>query len=83
LVPEITPRDIQPAGAGVRAQALLACGELANDFVFTTTANAVHVLNAPSPGATAALAIGDEIAERVVSLIPRPAAVGSSARAIS
>lgn len=61
LVPEVEPEDLVPGGAGVRAQAVLPNGELANDFLFITRSAALHVLNAPSPGATASLAIGDEI----------------------
>jgi L-2-hydroxyglutarate oxidase len=68
LVPEVNPDDLVPGGAGVRAQAILPNGELANDFLFITRPAALHVLNAPSPGATASLAIGDEIVQRLASL---------------
>ncbi len=61
LVPEIEISDLTKGGAGVRAQALSASGELLQDFHFVRRANALHVLNAPSPGATASLAIADEI----------------------
>ncbi len=62
LVPAITSADLTPGGAGVRAQAVAADGALLDDFVIKQTANAIHVLNAPSPGATASLAIGERIA---------------------
>jgi (S)-2-hydroxyglutarate dehydrogenase len=65
LVPEIQESDIEPAGAGVRAQAMRADGYLVEDFDVIERANAIHVLNAPSPAATACLAIGEEIAARV------------------
>ncbi len=61
LVPEVKAEDLIPGGAGVRAQAMLPTGELVNDFLFLSRPTALHVLNAPSPGATASLAIGDEI----------------------
>ncbi len=62
LVPEIREQDLATGGAGVRAQALSPDGELVQDFQFVRQPNALHVLNAPSPAATAALAIGEEIA---------------------
>lgn len=61
MVPEITIDDIEPGGAGVRAQALDASGQLIQDFRILRHANSVHVLNAPSPAATASLAIAEEI----------------------
>ncbi|GAB1487817.1 L-2-hydroxyglutarate oxidase [Opitutaceae bacterium] len=68
LVPEITEADLEPGGAGVRAQAMTPSGELVQDFELVERPNALHVLNAPSPAATASLAIGTEIASRVRSL---------------
>jgi L-2-hydroxyglutarate oxidase len=65
LVPEITAADLSPGGAGLRAQALSRGGRLVDDFLFAEGPRAVHVLNAPSPAATAALAIGREIARAV------------------
>jgi len=65
LVPEIQVEDLETGGAGVRAQALAPTGELIQDFRIVRTADAVHVLNAPSPAATASLAIGEEIAKEV------------------
>lgn len=63
LLPDIRSEDLVPGGAGVRAQAVSASGALIDDFVITQTGNAIHVLNAPSPGATASLAIGKKIVE--------------------
>lgn len=66
LVPELTAADLVRAEAGVRAQALLPDGGLADDFVIEEDERAVHVLNAPSPAATASLPIGAEIARRAL-----------------
>ena len=63
LVPEIRESDLVPGGAGVRAQAVSASGALVDDFVIKESRNAIHVLNAPSPGATASLAIGQAITQ--------------------
>jgi len=63
LLPEIRQSDLVPGGAGVRAQAVSASGALVDDFVIKQSRNAIHVLNAPSPGATASLAIGQQICE--------------------
>jgi len=63
LLPEIRESDLVPGGAGVRAQAVSASGALVDDFVIKESRNAIHVLNAPSPGATASLAIGKSIAD--------------------
>jgi L-2-hydroxyglutarate oxidase len=65
LVPAITEGDLEAGGAGVRAQAMTPAGELVQDFELIERPNALHVLNAPSPAATASLAIGDEIARRI------------------
>jgi (S)-2-hydroxyglutarate dehydrogenase len=65
LVPAIDAADLIPGGAGVRAQAMTSDGRLVEDFLFVEQTGALHVLNAPSPGATASLAIGAEIARRV------------------
>jgi L-2-hydroxyglutarate oxidase LhgO len=67
LVPSIVESDLAPGGAGVRAQALTPQGELVHDFELIERPNALHVLNAPSPAATASLAIGGEIALRVTA----------------
>lgn len=65
LVPEIQPEDLAAGGSGVRAQLMPPEGELVQDFRFIQRENALHVLNAPSPAATASLAIGEEIAGMV------------------
>ncbi|SPF42298.1 L-2-hydroxyglutarate oxidase LhgO [Candidatus Sulfopaludibacter sp. SbA4] len=62
LVPEIQPGDLAAGGSGVRAQAISREGDLVQDFRLVARPNALHVLNAPSPAATASLAIGSEIA---------------------
>ena len=62
LVPEIQPGDLDTGDSGVRAQAIAPEGELVQDFLLIARPNALHVLNAPSPAATASLAIGAEIA---------------------
>jgi len=64
LVPEITTADVEPADAGVRAQAVTAEGVLVDDFRVLEAAGMIHVVNAPSPAATASLAIGRYIAAR-------------------
>jgi (S)-2-hydroxyglutarate dehydrogenase len=63
LLPEIRESDLVPGGAGVRAQAVSASGALVDDFVIKQSRKSIHVLNAPSPGATASLAIGQQICE--------------------
>jgi (S)-2-hydroxyglutarate dehydrogenase len=64
--PELTFEDLLPYPAGIRAQAVLADGTLVHDFMFADTPRMVHVLNAPSPAATAALPIACVIAARVL-----------------
>jgi len=64
LVPEIRSEDLVRAGCGIRAQAMRRDGSLVEDFHVVEGAGMVHVLNAPSPAATASLAIGEEIAAR-------------------
>jgi L-2-hydroxyglutarate oxidase len=66
LVPAITAGDLAPGGNGVRAQAVDRRGNLVDDFVIVEAAGQTHVVNAPSPAATASLAIGETIAERVL-----------------
>jgi (S)-2-hydroxyglutarate dehydrogenase len=65
LLPELQARDVVQGPAGIRAQALAPDGTLVDDFVFDGDERVVHVRNAPSPGATSSLAIGDEIAARL------------------
>jgi len=62
LVPILRSEDVTRGGAGVRAQAVSPDGSLVDDFRIVAEADAIHVLNAPSPGATASLAIGRHIA---------------------
>lgn len=69
LVPEIRADDLAPGGAGVRAQAMSPEGGLVQDFCLLHRPRALHVLNAPSPAATAALAIGEEISNLVAKEI--------------
>jgi 2-hydroxyglutarate dehydrogenase len=64
FVPDLNATDVEPAFAGIRAQALARDGRLVDDFVFSETARALHVRNAPSPGATSSLAIAAMIADR-------------------
>ena len=64
--PELTLQDLQPHPAGIRAQAVLPDGTLVHDFMFADTPRMVHVLNAPSPAATAALPIAGLIATRAL-----------------
>ena len=64
-VPAIGPADVRPGPSGIRAQALARDGGLVDDFLLARTGRAVHVLNAPSPAATASLAIAELIASEV------------------
>ncbi len=69
MLPDVTAADLEPAGAGVRAQAVRPDGSLVDDFLFVEqgkgAGSVLHVLNAPSPAATAALPIGREILHRL------------------
>jgi L-2-hydroxyglutarate oxidase len=65
LVPEVRPEDLVPGGAGVRAQALAPDGNLVDDFHFVPKERFLHVLNVPSPAATASLPIGREILKMI------------------
>jgi L-2-hydroxyglutarate oxidase len=69
LIPEIRINDIEAGGAGVRAQALERDGKLVDDFRIIETENSVHVLNAPSPAATASLSIGKTISEIIIKMM--------------
>ena len=66
LVPEIQPEDLDTGGSGVRAQAMSPEGDIYQDFRIVARPNALHVLSAPSPAATASLAIGAEIVRMAV-----------------
>ncbi len=66
LIPEIDYDDVYAEGSGVRAQALEPDGKLVDDFRIIEAENMIHVLNAPSPAATASLSIGRTIAEKVI-----------------
>ncbi len=67
LVPSVELRDLMPGPRGVRAQAIRPDGSLVDDFLLVQRPNAIHVLNAPSPGATASLVIGEALAARLAS----------------
>jgi L-2-hydroxyglutarate oxidase len=69
LVPEVGKEDVVRGGAGVRAQAVDRDGKLVDDFRIVTSERMVHVLNAPSPAATASLSIGKVIASEVDKLL--------------
>ena len=64
-IPDITKKDLTPRNAGVRAQAVGKEGSLIDDFVFERKEQSLHVLNAPSPAATASLAIGEHIVREI------------------
>ena len=66
LIPAIQSEDLVYSGAGVRAQAVSASGRLVDDFVIAESDGAIHVLNAPSPGATSSLGIADTICRTAV-----------------
>ena len=72
LVPKITVDDLETGGAGVRAQAMAPEGALVQDFHFVRGHQSLHVLNAPSPAATASLAIGDEIIQQLDAILEPP-----------
>ena len=63
LVPEVKESDLVPGGSGVRAQALKPDGALVDDFQFVPSGKVLHVLNVPSPAATASLMIGKTIVD--------------------
>lgn len=69
LIPEIEPEDLVPGGSGVRAQAVDREGKMVDDFCILTEGRMIHVLNAPSPAATASLSIGEHIADQVTKVI--------------
>ena len=67
--PSLTPDDLEPWPAGVRAQAVSRDGRLIDDFLFVNTRRTVNVCNAPSPAATSALPIGRHILEKVSEMV--------------
>ncbi len=68
--PSLTLADLVPREAGIRAQAVLRDGTFVHDFLLRRTARTLHVLNAPSPAATSALPIGEELAAQATTLTP-------------
>jgi L-2-hydroxyglutarate oxidase LhgO len=79
LVPAVEERHLAPGGSGIRAQAMAEDGTLLQDFEIVHRANALHLINAPSPGATASLAIADYL----IDLLPELAAPRAFAPGIS
>jgi len=67
LLPELSTDDVIPGGAGIRAQAMDKRGHLLDDFSIIESSRAIHVLNAPSPAATASIVIGETIAAKAMS----------------
>jgi len=67
LIPEIQESDLEPGGAGVRAQACDYDGGLLDDFAILESPTAINVVNAPSPAATSSLSIGQTVSERVLA----------------
>jgi len=67
MIPDLTPADLLPGGAGVRAQAMHVDGTLIQDFWLEQRPRALHVLNSPSPAATASIAIAQEIVRRIAA----------------
>ncbi len=79
LIPEVVEDDLVPGAAGVRAQALLPNGGLVDDFLLVRAERAMHVLNAPSPAATASLSIGSEVARQLTGNSKRSSGAASAA----
>lgn len=71
LLPSINKEDLVPGGAGVRAQACTRDGALIDDFLILEDKHVLHVLNAPSPAATASLSIGKTISEKILSRLSK------------
>ena len=68
LVPDIQAGDLIPGRSGVRAMACDSAGNLLDDFLILTRPRIVNVCNAPSPAATASLAVGETVAQRVLAM---------------
>jgi L-2-hydroxyglutarate oxidase LhgO len=66
-VPEVDPRRVRPGPRGIRAQAMDSRGQLVDDFVFSGSDRMLHVRNAPSPGATSALAIAEHVVSEALT----------------
>jgi len=79
LVPEVRKEHLRPGGAGIRAQALAPDGTLLQDFELVERPNALHLINAPSPGATASLAIAEHLIGRMPGSRPAEAPAGAPA----
>ena len=77
LVPEVRAEDVRPAGSGVRAQAVDRDGRLVDDFRILEAGRMIHVINAPSPAATASLSIGETVAELALRRFALPSNGGS------
>jgi L-2-hydroxyglutarate oxidase len=73
LLPAIAEGDLAPAGCGIRAQAVDRAGRLVDDFVFAEGERMLHVVNAPSPAATASMALGRRLAARAIAQLERAA----------
>lgn len=71
LIPQVGYDDLQRGGAGVRAQAIDTKGNLVDDFLIHESPQIVHVLNAPSPAATASLAIGETVVEKIMNQLTK------------
>ena len=67
LLPGLRPHDLVRGRTGVRAQAVNRAGRLLDDFYIVESRDAIHVLNAPSPAATASLSIGRRLADRLLN----------------
>ena len=67
-LPELRADDLLPSPAGIRAQALVRDGSLADDFLFAGSARVLHVRNAPSPAATSSLAIAEHVVARALTV---------------
>jgi L-2-hydroxyglutarate oxidase len=78
VVPELQSADLAPGGSGVRAQAVDRSGKLIDDFRFAASDRAVHVVNVPSPAATASIVIGREI----VAMAEEKLGLGANAQAV-
>jgi len=69
LVPEVQSDDLEPAGAGVRAQAYGREGRLLDDFHLRKLPRQLHVCNAPSPAATSSLSIGETVSDEILAAL--------------